>query len=124
MQEQKIPVDVLVLGLQFVDTHGNRDLVYDMGRPTTRKEQFDPEIMKEMMAGLGGKQQASQSLSDAAETQVKEQADKIAAQDALIEEMRQEQSKTNDMMAALLLEMKAQRQPATTKETKTTRRRK
>ena len=81
--------------------------------------------MKEMMAGMNNKQDGPSELSEEAATQIKDQADKIAAQDELIAQMREDQTKTNDMMAALLLEMKAQRSPASTTETKkTTRRRK
>ena len=117
VQDQKIPLDMLVLGVQFVDTHGERDLVYDMGRPTTRKEQFDPEIMKEMMAGLARPAEPA-GLTDEAEEQIRAQEGRLAAQDALIADMKTEQSKTNDMMAALLLEMKAQRSGDSAKGTR------
>ena len=123
IQETKIPVDTLVLGVEFVDTHGAKDLIYEMGRPTTRKDSFDPEVMKEMMAGLRTSQQEPSALNEEAESRIREQEAKIAAQDALIEEMRKEQTKTNDMMAALLLEMKSARAPSTTTEPKTTKRR-
>tara|TARA_Y100001938_G_C8071226_1_gene423196 strand:+ start:1122 stop:1916 length:795 start_codon:yes stop_codon:yes gene_type:complete len=113
VQEQRVPVDTLVLGLQFVDTTGNKDLVYDMGRPTTRKEQgFDADTVKEMMSGLTGRSvqpEVAASLSEEAQKQMEAQATRIAEQDALIAEMKTEQSKTNDMLAALVLEMKSQR---------------
>tara|TARA_A100001515_G_scaffold143067_2_gene143287 strand:- start:20 stop:808 length:789 start_codon:yes stop_codon:yes gene_type:complete len=107
-QEEESTIDqYLVLGVQFIDVRGNEDLVYDMGRPTTKKDQFDPAILKELMANAPVK--VDDSKLQEQEAQLTKQADRIAAQDALIAEMKAEQAKTNDMMAALLVEMKEQR---------------
>ena len=106
-QNETMPRQYLVLGIQFIDVRGNQDLVYDMGRPPTRKEQFAPAVLKELMANAPAKVDNGQLEEQ--EKKLGEQAERIAAQEALIAEMKAEQSKTNDMMAALLLEMKSQR---------------
>jgi len=92
----------LVLGLQYVDINGERDLVYDMGRPTTRNEQFDPKLMKQLMANAG----QNQSSDGDSQKLIAEQAAKIAEQDKALESLRTEQTKMTAMMAELLQEMK------------------
>ena len=92
----------LVLGLQYVDINGERDLVYDMGRPTTRNEQFDPKLMKQLMANAG----QNQSSDGDSQKLIAEQAAKIAEQDKALESLRAEQTKMTAMMAELLKEMK------------------
>ena len=109
-QNETTPHQFLVLGVEFIDVRGNQDLVYDMGRPTTRKEQFDPAILKELMANAP--RPVDNGKLEEQKKQLSEQSGRIAAQEALIAEMKAEQSKTNDMMAALLIEMKSQREQA------------
>ena len=114
-------IDYLVIGIEFVDIKGERDMIYEMGRPSTRKgADLDPELLRALMANApkGG------AVSAETEGKMKEQADRIAAQAAaldaqneklaaqqdLITQMQAKQDKTNDMMAALLTELKEQRQ--------------
>jgi len=105
IQTEKFTVqyDYLILGVEFVDIKGERDLAYDMGRPTTRKDSFDPEMMKMMMKNAPSSEpvvdEESKALIEAQAEKLKEQEDQIAA-------LREEQKKSNDLMTQLLAEMK------------------
>jgi uncharacterized coiled-coil protein SlyX len=101
---------LLILGVQFVDMNGERDLVYDMGRPTTRREQFDPSVLKQLMSNAP--EQNSGQLSAEQEAKIVEQEAKIAEQAEAMAAMQAEQTKMNAMMAELLSEMKGSTPPA------------
>jgi len=123
-------IDYLLIGMQFVDIKGELDMINEMGRPTTRKNnQLDPKLIQALLQNKG------QSVVSNPETemlvksqeerianqqeQLKRQNDEISLQKDMIEEMKAKQDKTNDLMAALMTELKQQR---TTAETKTSRR--
>ena len=110
VMELKTPYDVLVVGIEFVDLNDEQDMVYEMGRPTTRKESFDPRVIREMMMN----QMPAQS-----EEQIKkisEQEEKLEEQAKLIKQLKNEQkraaveqNKTNELLAGLLSELKEQK---------------
>ena len=106
--------DYLVLGVEFVDIKGERDLHYDMGRPTTKKESFDSELMKHMMKNAPDAVPVNQENKKLIESQ----AQKLEEQESQISTLREEQQKSNALMAELLAEMK---KGATTKSTKSAR---
>ena len=128
----KEQIDYLVVGIQFVDIKGERDMTYEMGRPSTRKRSdLDPEILKALMAnapknGAGDpkvaalveKQEAKLAEQKASIDSQKEQ---LQAQQDMISEMKAKQDKTNDMMAALLTEIKEQRATLDAKVSRRTR---
>ena len=110
IQTQKFTVqyDYLILGVEFVDVKGERDLQYDMGRPTTRKDSFDPEMMKLMMKNSPSEpvvDEESKALIEAQAQKLQEQENQIAA-------LREEQQKSNALMAELLSEMKKSAAPS------------
>ena len=95
--------DYLVLGVEFVDVKGERDLHYDMGRPTTKKESFDSELMKHMMKN------APDSVPQANEENkklIQSQAQKLEEQENQIATLKEAQQKSNDLLTELLAEMK------------------
>ena len=99
------PVQYLRIGIQLVDTANETDLQYDMGRPTTKKENFDPKLLKALMKN-------SPPSNAEYETKLDEQDKRLADQSALIQNLQTENQKTNELMAALLSElqdMKGQR---------------
>jgi len=108
--ELKTPYDVLVVGIEFVDLANELDMVYEMGRPATRKDSFDPRVIREMMMN----QMPGQS-----EEQIKkisEQEEKLEEQAKLIKQLKNEQkraaveqNKTNELLAGLLSELKEQK---------------
>jgi|TARA_B100000214_G_C23971400_1_gene630338 hypothetical protein len=95
--------EFLVLGLEFVDVKGQRDVMYDMGRPTTKKESFDSELrdmlMKNAPKDVAQVDEESKKLIKVQAKKLKEQEDQIAA-------LREEQQKSNALMSELLAEMK------------------
>jgi|TARA_R100000081_G_scaffold91742_2_gene70711 hypothetical protein len=105
IQTQKITLqyDYLILGVEFVDIKGERDLAYEMGRPTTRKETFDPEMMKLMMKNTPSSEAIVDEESKAL---IEAQAIKLQEQENQINALREEQQKSNQLMAELLAEMK------------------
>ena len=95
--------DYLVLGVEFVDVKGERGLHYDMGRPTTKKESFDSELMKHMMKN------APDSVPQANEENkklIQSQAQKLEEQENQIATLKEAQQKSNDLLTELLAEMK------------------
>jgi|TARA_B100000282_G_C31675985_1_gene464452 hypothetical protein len=105
VQTQKISLqyDYLILGVEFVDIKGERDLVYEMGRPTTRKDNFDPEMMKLMMKNSP---KSEQLVDEESKALIEAQAIKLQEQENQINALREEQQKSNQLMAELLAEMK------------------
>ena len=132
-QFQKVSeqIDFLIVGMQFVDIKGELDMINEMGRPTTRKNnQLDPKLIQALLLQNQSGQTASNPEMDglvksqqkqisAQEEQLNRQSEEISQQKDMIEEMKAKQDKTNDLMAALMTEIKQQRAVS---ETKTTRR--
>lgn len=104
VQTQKITVqyDYLILGVEFVDIRDEMDLKYDMGRPTTRNDSFDPQMMKMMMKNAPTEATVDEESKKLIEIQAKQLAD----QESQIAALREEQQKSNSLMAELLSEMK------------------
>jgi hypothetical protein len=94
------PTDFLRVGIQLVDVNGDRDLVYEMGRPSTRKDSFDPSMLKELM-----KNAPVSSNTGEYEEKLTAQGEKLTAQAEIISNLQQESAKTNELMAALLSEL-------------------
>jgi uncharacterized coiled-coil protein SlyX len=113
-------IDYLVIGMQFVDLNNKRDMIYDMGRPSTRKgADFDPEMLKAIMANAPRDTVNPKTAELVAEQEERiakqslvldEQNQRLAAQQDLISQMQAKQDKTNDMMSALLTELQQQRE--------------
>ena len=102
------PRQVLVIGLQLVDTVGERDLIYEMGRPRKRQDNaFDPEIIKEMLRHGPMPTEAAPSADvkekmDAQDQQIQQQA-------AELELMRDQMRQNSEIMAGLLAELQSGR---------------
>ena len=108
--ELKTPYDVLVIGVQFVDIKNETDLAYDMGRPTTRKDSFDPKMMKQLMKNSAPQaNEEQQAKIDAQEARLSEQSKLIEELKADQKRAAAEQAKNNDLLAALLNEVKEQK---------------
>lgn len=131
-QSIKEQIDYLVVGIRFVDVKGERDMTYEMGRPSTRKNSdIDPEVLKALMANAPAKSGPDPKVAaivEAQETRIAEQAqalesqnEKLLAQQDMISEMKAKQDKTNDMMAALLTELKETRAAMDTKVSRRSR---
>lgn len=99
VMEIEKPVEFLQVGIQLVDLNGERDLQYDMGRPTTKKESFDPQLLKAMMKN------APKSTAGEYESKIEEQDKRLADQSDMIQKLQTENQKTNELMAALLSEL-------------------
>ena len=106
--ELKTPYDVLV------DIKNEVDMAYEMGRPSTRKDSFDPRMMKEMMRSSSSSAgQDNLEKINAQDAQIKEQSKLIEELKADQRKAAAEQAKTNDLMAALLSEIKEQKSSRT-----------
>lgn len=116
----KEQIEYLVVGIQFVDVKGEKNMMYEMGRPSTRKRsELDPEVLKALMANAPAKSGSDPKVSAIVEKQEEQianqaaaldtQKEQLMAQQDMISEMKAKQDKTNDMMAALLTELKEQR---------------
>lgn len=79
----------LVIGAEFVDVLGEQDLIYEMGRPRTR------QVLEAPAPKRGRKTKAMKD----AEAKLKSQAEELKS-------MREEQAKTQEMMALLLSELR------------------
>ena len=108
--ELKTPYDVLCIGIQFVDTKNELDMAYEMGRPSTRKDSFDPRMMQEMMKNV------APVVDEKQQQKLEAQEAKLAEQSKVINQLKNEQKraaaeqqKTNELMAALLSEIKEQK---------------
>ena len=115
---QKITVqyDYLILGVEFVDIRNEMDLKYDMGRPTTRKDSFDPQMMKMMMKNAPSNDPV---VDEESKHLIEQQAIKLQEQESQIASLREEQQKSNALMAELLSEMKKSAAPVkSTRKTK------
>lgn len=110
-QTMTVQYEYLILGVEFVDTKGEYDLKYDMGRPTTRKDSFDPQMMKMMMKNAPS---SDGSIDDESKALIEAQAVKLKEQENQIASLREEQQKSNALMAELLAEMKKSSAPKTT----------
>ena len=108
--ELKTPYDILVVGLQLVDIKNEYDMPYEFGRASTRKDSFDPRRMAEMMKNAsGGSSPEALAQIEMQETKLAEQAKIIAELKSNQKKAAAEQQKTNDLMAALLSEIKEQK---------------
>ena len=93
------PTDYLRVGIQIVDIAGESDLRYEMGRPTTKKDSFDPGLLKQLMKG------APVTSSREYEDKIEEQGKKLSVQESMIGDLQKESTRTNELMAALLTEL-------------------
>ena len=113
VQTQQIveAVQYLVIGLQFVDTNGNRDLQYDMGRPKANSDQaITPDMLKEILASQGSKVVDSVPVSqDKYKEVIESQQTRIAEQDASIIEMKEQMTQMSEMVAGLITELQTAR---------------
>ena len=123
------PRQVLIIGAQLVDVQGQRDLVYEMGRPKTQTQNgFDPEVLKEMLKGAPSQNQKDPEM----EMKMQEQEQLLNKQSAELEQMREQMRQNSEIMAGLLAELQSGRLNAETETgtpvkkspAKTTRRRK
>ena len=99
VMEFERPVQYLRVGIQLVDTVNERDLKYDMGRPTNKNEGFDPKLLKALM------KDAPSVSNNEYQTKLVEQDKRLANQSTMIENLQTENQKTNELMAALLSEL-------------------
>ena len=85
--------EFLVVGIQIVDVTGARDLVYDMGRPTTKKDTIV-------------------NVSSENDKRIKDQEKQLEEQRKEIFELKKDLNKQNELMTALLSELQSQKTPA------------
>ena len=113
------PVQYLVIGLQFVDTNGNEDLQYEMGRPKANSDQaITPKMLREILANQGSK------INDAVPVQVdkykdviEKQQTRIAQQDASMLEMKEQMTQMQEMVAGLITELQTAKNSDIVEET-------
>jgi hypothetical protein len=104
------PVQYLVVGMRYVDVKGQEDLVYEMGRPTTRKNSgLDAKSLQAILSNSGGGSGETEKL-------LNEQKTQIERQDMELSLLKEQVAKQNELMAGLLAELQ---QPA--KPTRSTR---
>jgi len=89
MREVRESRKMLVIGAEFVDVLGEEDLLYEMGRPRTRR---------------GGEVPSGRRL-EVSSSSLKEAESKLQAQAIELERLRADQGKTQEMMALLLSEL-------------------
>jgi len=107
--------DYLVLGVEFVDVKGEQDMVFEMGRPTTNKGNFDPEMLKYIMKNAPN---SVGQVDDESKKLIESQAVKLKEQEGQIAVLREQQEKSNALMAELLAEMKKSSTTKTTRSKK------
>jgi hypothetical protein len=102
------PRQTLVVGLQLVDVKGEKDLIYEMGRPRKRQENsFDPEVLKEMLRH--GPQMANAAPDPEVEKKMEAQSHQIETQAAELEQLRDQMRQNSEIMAGLLAELQSGR---------------
>tara|TARA_A100001515_G_scaffold99919_1_gene80789 strand:+ start:1004 stop:1816 length:813 start_codon:yes stop_codon:yes gene_type:complete len=114
VQTQKITeaVQYLVIGFQFVDVKGNKDLQYEMGRPKAYSDQsITPDMLREILANQGTKvvDAAPDGQDDKYKEVIEKQQVRIAEQDASLLEMKEQMSTMQDMVAGLITELQTAR---------------
>ena len=82
--------EFLVVGIQIVDVSGGRDLVYDMGRPTTQKDTIV-------------------NVSSDNDKRISQQESQLEEQRKEIFELKKDLNKQNELMTALLSELQSQK---------------
>jgi hypothetical protein len=106
------PVQYLVIGFQFVDVKGKKDLQYEMGRPKAYSDQsITPDMLKEILANQGTKviDKVPEGQSDQYKEVIEKQQVRISEQDASLLEMKEQMSTMHDMVAGLITELQTAR---------------
>tara|TARA_R100000458_G_C8249805_1_gene226997 strand:- start:136 stop:903 length:768 start_codon:yes stop_codon:yes gene_type:complete len=104
--ETAVPMQFLVIGFQFVDTNGARDLLYDMGRPKREAEEnVTPAMLKQLLEGRGS------SEDNAAQEVITQQAGKLEAQQNQINQLSDKLTQMTDIMSGLMAELERKREP-------------
>ena len=100
------PMQFLVIGFQFVDTNGARDILYDMGRPKREAEEnVTPEMIRQLLENRG-------TTANPAEQQViQEQAGRLEAQQNQINHLSDKLTQMTDIMSGLMAELERKREP-------------
>lgn len=100
------PMQFLVIGFQFVDTNGARDILYDMGRPKREAdENVTPEMIRQLLEGRGS------SGDGAAQEVITEQAGRLEAQQNQINQLSDKLTQMTDIMSGLMAELERKREP-------------
>lgn len=100
------PMQFLVIGFQFVDVNGSRDLLYDMGRPKREAEEsVTPGMIKQLLEGRGS------SGNGAAQEVITQQAGKLEAQQNQINQLSDKLTQMTDIMSGLMSELERKREP-------------
>jgi len=100
------PVQFLVIGFQFVDTNGARDILYDMGRPKREAdENVTPAMLKKLLEGRGS------TGDNAAQQVIAEQAGQLEAQQNQINQLSDKLTQMTDIMSGLMSELERKREP-------------
>ena len=87
---------------------GEKDLIYEMGRPRKRQENsFDPEVLKEMLRH--GPQMANAAPDPEVEKKMEAQSHQIETQAAELEQLRDQMRQNSEIMAGLLAELQSGR---------------
>ena len=104
--ETAVPMQFLVIGFQFVDTNGARDILYDMGRPKREAEEnVTPAMLKQLLEGRGS------SEDNAAQEVITQQAGKLEAQQNQINQLSDKLTQMTDIMSGLMAELERKREP-------------
>lgn len=100
------PMQFLVIGFQFVDTNGARDILYDMGRPRREAdENVTPDMIRQLLEGRGA------SGDSAAQEVITEQAGRLEAQQNQINQLSDKLTQMTDIMSGLMAELERKREP-------------
>jgi len=100
------PMQFLVIGLQFVDTNGARDILYDMGRPKREAdENVTPGMLKELLQGRAS------SGDNEAQQVIAEQSGQLEAQQNQINQLSDKLTQMTDIMSGLMAELERKREP-------------
>lgn len=123
---QKIvdPVQYLVIGFEFIDVNGNKDLQYEMGRPKAYSDQqITPQMLKEILSSQGTKviDTNAGAEEDKYKDVIENQQTRIAQQDANLLEMKEQMSTMQDMVAGLITELQTARSSDIVEETPPTK---
>ena len=102
----------MVIGFEFIDVNGQKDLQYEMGRPKAYSDQqITPEMLKEILASQGSKVVETSPVvkDDKYKDVIENQQVRIAQQDASLLEMKDQMSTMQDMVAGLITELQTAR---------------
>ena len=101
-------VQLLVIAVELVDTLGNEDLQYDMGRPRRQTEnQLSPKMFRELLEAQNSKVIETRPAESTKEYEAKfsKQQEKIVEQSKAMDEMRTQMETMQEMMAGLITEL-------------------